>query len=67
MELSARNQLCGTVKGVRSGDVMAEVVVDVGGQELVAAITRASAERLKLKPGDAVVAIVKSTSIIIGK
>ena len=67
MELSARNQLCGTVKGVRPGDVMAEVVVDVGGQELVAAITLASVERLKLKPGDAVVAIVKSTSIIIGK
>jgi molybdopterin-binding protein len=67
MELSARNQLRGTVKAVRSGDVMAEVVVDVGGQELVAAITRASVERLKLRPGDAVVAIVKSTSIIVGK
>ena len=67
MELSARNQLCGTVKSVRSADVMAEVVVDVGGQELVAAITRASVERLKLRPGDAVVAIVKSTSIIVGK
>ena len=67
MELSARNQLCGTVKSVRSADVMAEVVVDVGGQELVAAITRASVERLKLRPGDAVVAIVKSTSIMIGK
>ena len=67
MELSARNQLRGTVKHVRSGDVMAEVVVDVGGQELVAAITRASVERLKLRPGEAVVAIVKSTSIMIGK
>jgi len=67
MELSARNQLCGTVKSVRAADVMAEVVVDVGGQELVAAITRASVERLKLRPGDAVVAIVKSTSIMLGK
>ena len=29
MELSARNQLKGTVKQVKSGSVMAEVTVDV--------------------------------------
>ena len=48
MELSARNQLKGTVRDVRLGTVMAEVVVDVGGQEVVSAITRASAEQLRL-------------------
>lgn len=36
MELSARNQLPGTVKSVKHGAVMAEVVVDVSGQEIVA-------------------------------
>ena len=40
MELSARNQLQGTVKSVTLGAVMAEVVVDVNGTEIVAAITR---------------------------
>ncbi|MDQ2831860.1 MAG: TOBE domain-containing protein, partial [Chloroflexota bacterium] len=39
MELSARNQLQGTIKSIETGAVMAEVVVDVGGQEMVAAIT----------------------------
>jgi molybdopterin-binding protein len=65
--LSARNQLEGTVKSVKLGNVMAEVVVTVGGVELVAAITRASAEALKLQAGDAVKAIVKATEVMIDK
>jgi molybdopterin-binding protein len=67
MELSARNQLRGTVKRVTLGNVMAEVVVDVDGQEIASAITRASAERLGLTEGDAVVAIVKATEVLLGK
>ena len=67
MELSARNQLRGTVKSVELGTVMAEVLVDVGGQEIASAITRASAERLGLAEGDAVVAIVKATEVMLGK
>jgi molybdopterin-binding protein len=67
MELSARNQLKGTVKSVKLGTIMAEVVVDVKGQDIVAEISKGSAERLGLKVGDAVVAIVKSTEVIIGK
>ncbi len=67
MKISARNQLKATVKGVQVGDVMAEVVLDVGGQELVSVITRASVEHLGLKTGDAVVAIVKSTEVMVGK
>ena len=46
---------------------MAEVVVDVGGQEVVAMITRTSVDRLGLNAGDAVVAIIKSTDVMIGK
>ena len=41
MELSARNQLEGTVKSVTLGTVMAEVVVDVNGQEIVSAPLKA--------------------------
>ena len=67
MELSARNQLRGTVKEVKLGVVMAEVVLDIGGQELVSAITRSSAERLQLQPVDQVVDIIKSTEVMIGK
>jgi len=67
MEISARNQLKGRVKEVVLGTVMAEVVVDVGGQEVAAAITRRSAEGLGLKAGDAVTVIIKATEVMIGK
>lgn len=67
MELSARNQLKGTVKDVRLGNIMAEVVVDIGGQEVVAVITKGSVERLELRPGNQVTAIIKATEVIIGK
>jgi molybdopterin-binding protein len=65
--LSARNQFAGTVKSVRLGNVMAEVVVQVGELEIVSAITRGSAESLQLKAGDAVKAVIKSTEVLIEK
>lgn len=67
MEISARNQLKGTVIEVKLGTIMAEVVVDVGGQEIVSAITRASVERLGIKEGDQVTVIIKSTEVMLGK
>jgi molybdate transport system regulatory protein len=45
---------------------MAEVVVDVNGQPIVAAITKDSAERLGLQTGAAVTVIVKATDVMIG-
>lgn len=66
--LSARNQFQGTVKEIKLGNVMADVVVAVGGEvEVVAAITRVSAERLGLKVGDTVTTVVKSTDVMIDK
>jgi molybdopterin-binding protein len=65
--LSARNQFKGTVKSVKLGNVMAEIVVTVGQLEIVSAITRASAEKLALAPGDEVTAIIKSTEVLIDK
>lgn len=67
MKFSARNQFPATVRSVTEGAVMAEVSVELdgGGQELVAAITAASAKRLGLTPGKKVVAMVKATEVII--
>jgi molybdopterin-binding protein len=66
METSARNQLAGTVVSVSLGAVMAEVTIDVNGATVVAAITKESAERLGLAEGKSVVAIVKTTDVMIG-
>jgi molybdopterin-binding protein len=65
--LSARNQLPATVKSVTLGNVMAEVVMDVAGVEVVAAITKGSAEALALKAGDRVKAVIKATEVLIDK
>jgi molybdopterin-binding protein len=65
MELSARNQLKGTVKSVTLGTIMAEVVVDLNGQEVVSAITRGSAERLGLAAGREVTVVVKATEVLL--
>jgi molybdopterin-binding protein len=67
VEISGRNQLRGTVTAVTPGDVMAEVRVRIGEQEVVSIITRSSAERLGLKAGDTVLAIVKATDVMIGR
>ncbi|HEX6800527.1 MAG TPA: TOBE domain-containing protein [Ktedonobacterales bacterium] len=68
MELSARNQLKGTVTDVKLGTIMAEVTVDVGGgQTVVSVITRGSVERMQLKVGDAVTVIIKSTEVMLAK
>lgn len=66
MEISARNQLRGKVTAISLGGVMAEVRLDVGGQELVAVITRTSAERLGIKVGKEAVAIIKATEVMVG-
>jgi molybdopterin-binding protein len=67
VELSARNQLRGRIAGITIEGLMCEVRLDIGGQELVSVITRSSAERLRLKVGDAVLAVVKSTEVMIGR
>ena len=66
MQLSARNQLTGTVRNVELGAVMAEVTIDVNGQQIVSAITRASAERLGLAEGTSVTVFIKATEVILG-
>jgi molybdopterin-binding protein len=65
MKISARNQLKGSVKSAEVGAIMAEVVVAVGDQEIVAAITKGSAESLGLKQGDEVTVIIKATEVMI--
>jgi molybdate transport system regulatory protein len=65
-KLSARNQLHGKVSAVKPGAVNAEVIVDLGGGDSIAAIvTAASVKALGLVPGKQAVALFKATSVII--
>lgn len=66
MQTSARNQFLGTVKNVKKGAVNAEVVLDIGGgNELAAIITNDSADHLGLAPGSEAYALVKAQWIIL--
>lgn len=66
MEVSARNQIKGTVKSVNADQVMAEVVITLpGGTELVSVITAASAQRLGLAVGKEVTIVIKSTDVML--
>jgi molybdopterin-binding protein len=65
--LSARNQLPGVIKSISLGSIMAEVVVSVGPSEVIAVITCNSVERLGLKVGDSVKAVIKSTDVLVEK
>ena len=68
MAISARNQLVGTVKSIKKGAVMAEVVVQLdGGAEIVSAITATSVENLDLKEGSRVAAVIKATEVMLIK
>jgi molybdopterin-binding protein len=65
VKLSARNQLKGTVSEIRRGEAIANVVLDVAGQRLVASITVEAVEELGLAEGSSVTAIVKASDVMI--
>jgi molybdopterin-binding protein len=65
LKLSARNQLKGTVKSINKGEAIANVVLDVAGQRLVASITVEAVGDLGLREGSEVTAIVKASDVII--
>jgi len=67
MALSARNQLPGVIEEIQLGGVMAHVAVRVGEHMIESVITRRSAEELKLKKGDKVTVVIKSTEVMLQK
>ena len=66
MKTSARNALAGTVAHVTHGAVNAEVVLDIGaGQAIVAILTRESVGALGLAQGNAAIALIKASFVIL--
>jgi molybdopterin-binding protein len=65
--LSARNQLRGFIDEVRIDGLLGQVRLRIGDQTLTAVITADAIRALKLRRGDAALAIVKSTEVMIAK
>ena len=68
MKLSTRNQIKGKVIDIATGQVMARVKVDIGGGNIISStITEDAVKDLALKVGDDVMALIKASSVMIGK
>ncbi len=66
MKISARNTLKATVKKVLTGAVNTEVTLEIApGVEVVAIITKASAENLELAEGKEAYAVIKSSDVMV--
>lgn len=66
MKISARNVLPSKVKKVTHGSVNSEVTLELpGGLEIVAIITKHSAESLGLVEGKEVYGVIKASNIMV--
>lgn len=66
MQISARNQISGIVDKIVKGDVNANVVlIPKSGQELFANVSLSSINNLDIKKGDEIIAIFKSSNVLI--
>jgi molybdopterin-binding protein len=64
---SIRNRLAGTIEKIVSDKVVSELVVRTAAGDVTSIITTGSVERMNLKEGDKVFAIIKATEVSIDK
>ncbi len=67
MKYGARNQVVGTVKSVKKGDLMALVKLDIPKSQLSSVMTAESVDDLEIKEGDKVRIIVKAIHVLLVK
>lgn len=63
--ISGRNKLLGKVTEVRYEGLLAQITIDVGGQEITSIITSDATRSLGLKKGVTVHALVKATEVMV--
>ena len=67
MSSSIRNRLPGTIETIVSDKVVSEIVIRTAAGEVTSVITTSSVQRLNLKEGDQVFAIIKATEVSVEK
>ena len=67
MSTSIRNRLPGRIEKIVSDKVVSEVVIRTAAGIVTSIITTGSVERMKLKEGDNVFAVMKATSVSVEK
>jgi molybdopterin-binding protein len=64
-KISGRNQLIGRVLSIKYSGLLAQVTMSIGEQHITAIITADAAKEMRLKPGELVAALIKSTEVMI--
>jgi molybdopterin-binding protein len=67
MSTSIRNHLPGTIEKIVSDKVVAEILINTSAGSVTSIITTGSVQRMKLKEGDKVFAIIKATEVSVEK
>ena len=63
--ISGRNQLVGRVTDIKISGLVAQVTLSIGGQHITSLITADAVREMRLKNGQTVAALVKSTEVMI--
>ncbi|QCE32643.1 molybdenum-pterin-binding protein [Acetobacteraceae bacterium] len=67
MRLSARNQISGKIKNIQKGAVNSQIEIEVAPEVIITStITNEAVAELKLEVGSEAIAIIKSSSVMIG-
>jgi molybdopterin-binding protein len=67
MSTSIRNRLAGAIEKIVSDKVVSEVVIRTAAGSIASIITTGSVQRMNLKQGDNVFAIIKATEVSVEK
>jgi molybdopterin-binding protein len=63
--VSGRNQLVGRVIDIKINGLMAQISLSIGGQHITSIITADAVMEMRLKKGEHVAALIKSTEVMI--
>lgn len=67
MDVGVRNQLTGTIKKIKSGEVMSQVTLSVGDYEVTSVMTTDSLNEADFKEGDTATALIKAINVVLVK
>ncbi|HJY86712.1 MAG TPA: helix-turn-helix transcriptional regulator [Candidatus Acidoferrales bacterium] len=63
--ISGRNQLVGRVMDIRTAGLLAQVTISIGGQLITSIVTADAVREMRLKKGETVAALIKSTEVML--
>lgn len=66
-KLSARNQLPGKVLEVEKSGLVCKITIEMEPSVITSVVTEEAVEKLDIKPGDRVYAVIKSTEVMVAK